>query len=124
MPPSEAIRPWPHARIWSRLHIDFCGPIDGYMILVMVDAGSKYLDAVPMRYANVTETVRALRTLMATHGLVDTVVSDNGSVFTSYEYAKFLKRNGIRHLLTPPYSPCSNGMCERMVQVVKTGIKS
>jgi transposase InsO family protein len=67
------------------------------MILVMVDAGSKYLDAVPMRNANVTETVRALRTLMATHGLVDTAVSDNGSVFTSYEFAKFLKRNGIRH---------------------------
>jgi transposase InsO family protein len=123
MPPSEAIRPWPHANIWSRLHIDFCGPVDGYMIMVMVDAGSKYLDAVPMRSANTTETIRALRTLMATHGLVVTVVSDNGSVFKSQEFEEFLKKNGINHLCTPPYSPCSNGLCERMVQVVKTGLK-
>jgi hypothetical protein len=93
------------------------------MILVMVDAGSKYLDAIPMRNANTTETIRALRTLMATHGLVDTIVSDNGSVFTSQEFTAFLKGNGIRHVRTPPYSACSNGMCERMVQVIKDGLK-
>ena len=121
-PSAETIRPWPHARIWSRLHIDFCGPIDGYMILVMIDAGSKFLDAIPMRNANTTETISALRTLMATHGLVDVIVSDNGTVFTSREFDTFLKSNGIRHLRTPPYSPCSNGLCERMVQVVKNGL--
>ena len=122
-PSAETIRPWPHARIWSRLHIDFCGPIDGYMILVMVDAGSKYLDAILMRNAYTTETILALRTLMATHGLVDVIVSDNGTVFTSHEFNAFVTANGIRHLRTAPYSLCSNGMCERMVQVVKNGLK-
>jgi transposase InsO family protein len=50
---------------------------------------------------------------MATHGLVDTVDSDNGSAFKSYEFAKYLKKNGIRHLLTLPYSSRSNGICKK-----------
>ena len=93
------------------------------MILVILNAGSKFLDAVPMRSANTTETIRTLRTLMSCHGLVDVIVSDNGSVFTSHAFEVFVNSNGIRHLRTPPYSPCSNRLCERMVQIVKAGLR-
>jgi len=57
---------------------------------------------------------------VCTHGLPRTVVSDNGSVFTSSE---FDQKNGICHIRTAPYHPASNGLAERAVQTLKQGLK-
>lgn len=37
---------WP-TRPWARLHIDYAGPINGQMVLVIVDAHSKWIEAIP-----------------------------------------------------------------------------
>ena len=58
-------------------------------------------------------TIDKLRMLFATHGLPETVVSDNGSIFTSAEFATFMTYNGIKHLKSAPYHPASNGLAER-----------
>src|SRR5690606_10915838 len=68
-------------------------------------------------------TIVALRRLFATHGLPDTVVSDNATGFTSYEFENFLSMNGIAHILTPPYHPASNGQVERYVQSFKSSLE-
>ena len=42
MPPSAPLRPWSWpTRPWSRLHIDYAGPMAGKMFLVVIDAHSK-----------------------------------------------------------------------------------
>lgn len=76
-----------------------------------------------MKSATSTSTVDHLRDVFSTHGLPHTVVSDNGSVFTSSEFEEFLKVNGVRHLTSAPYHPSSNGLVERAVQTVKKSLK-
>uniref|UniRef100_A0A6B0V6W4 Putative transposon ty3-g gag-pol polyprotein n=1 Tax=Ixodes ricinus TaxID=34613 RepID=A0A6B0V6W4_IXORI len=67
--------------------------------------------------------IAALRTLFATHGLPDVLVSDNGTAFTSGDFKEFLRRNGIRQVLPAPYHPSSNAQAERMVQEIKKSPK-
>ena len=59
----------------------------------------------------------------ATHGLPKSLVSDNGSCFTSDKFCIFMKTNGIHHLTSNPYHAASNRLAERAVQVVKHGLR-
>lgn len=45
--------PWP-TRPWSRIHLDFAGPIQNQMILVIIDAHSKWIEALHMPSATST----------------------------------------------------------------------
>jgi transposase InsO family protein len=51
------------------------------------------------------------------HGVaVQRVMTDNGSAFRSRRYAKALRRLGVKHRRTRPYTPKTNGKAERFVQ--------
>ena len=123
--PAEApLHPWEFpGRPWSRLHIDYAGPVQGKMILVIVDSYSKWIEAHVVTTATATATINKLRLTFATHGLPDIIVSDNGANFTSEEFAAFMKSNGIKHVRTAPYHPASNGQAEKVVQTVKEGLR-
>lgn len=124
MPPAQKPVSWPETlERWSRLHVDFAGPVQGKMLLIVVDSHSKWLEAIPLGQATSRSTVDALRTLFSRFGLPRTVVSDNGPQFVGQEFVEFMHRNGIIHIRTPPYHPQSNGMAERAVRTVKDGLK-
>ena len=124
LPPQAPLNPWSWPnRPWSRLHLDFAGPLENRMFLVLIDAYSKWIEVFPMAGATSAATIQELRTTFARWGLPDTVVTDNGPCFTSEEFETFLSRNGIRHVKTAPYHPASNGLAERAVQVFKTSFK-
>jgi len=58
----------------------------------------------------------ALRFFRA-HGVrVHRVMTDNGTSFRSYRYAKALRMLKIKHIRTKPYTPKTNGKAERLVQ--------
>ncbi|XP_077565015.1 uncharacterized protein LOC144180556 isoform X1 [Haemaphysalis longicornis] len=50
---------------WSRVHVDFAGPIAGKMILVVVDTHTKWVEAIPLVHGNSETTVNCLRTILA-----------------------------------------------------------
>ena len=58
------------------------------------------------------------------HGIPQQLVSDNGSQFTSQEFADFMKGNGIKHTLVAPYHPRSNSQTECFVQTFKQFFKA
>ena len=44
--------PWPQTEaLWSRLHVDFAGLIDGMGYLVMVDSCSEWPEVIPLKSA-------------------------------------------------------------------------
>ena len=113
---------WPQ-RPWSRLHLDYAGPLMNKMFLVTVDAYTKWLEVYAVENATSETTIRKLNQTFTTHGLLETIVTDNGTVFTSREFQDFSVQNGIRHVTTAPYHPASNGLAERAVQTFKSGLK-
>ena len=124
LPATAPIQPWEFPkRPWSRIHIDYAGPFQGHMFLVVVDAYSKWLDVRLVKNATSAATISVLRSLFATHGIPELIISDNGSAFTSAEFQNFAKQNGIRHNTSAPYHPATNGLAERAVQTFKSFLK-
>ena len=124
MPPVVPLHPWARPdRPWSRVHIDYAGPFEGKTFLLLIDAHSKWLEVHATNSATSAVTIELMRKTFSSLGLPDTIVSDNAAIFTSEEFAEFLKRNGIRHIRAPPYHPASNGLVERAVQTFKEGMK-
>ena len=66
------------------------------------------------------EVIRCLRNLLATHGIPDKIIPDNGTAFVFDEIKNFFKENGISYNMRAPYHPASNSQAERMVQHTKT----
>ncbi|XP_054272675.1 uncharacterized protein K02A2.6-like [Macrosteles quadrilineatus] len=123
-PPRATVLPWEKTKQpWSRLHIDFAGPFQNKLFLIVVDSFSKWLEVVLVPSTDSRSTIKVLRSLFATHGVPDTIVSDNGSAFTSQEFRSFNESNGIRHVVVASYHPSSNGQAERMVQTTKNSLR-
>uniref|UniRef100_A0A914HFX2 RNA-directed DNA polymerase n=1 Tax=Globodera rostochiensis TaxID=31243 RepID=A0A914HFX2_GLORO len=124
-PGKTLLHSWPKAEgPWKRVHMDYAGPFDGKMFLIVVDAYSKWPEVFEMNSTGSTATIDKLRYLCARHGLPETVVTDNGTQFASREFREFTKGNGISHLFSAPYCPMSNGQAERFVDTFKRTCRS
>ncbi|XP_049886705.1 uncharacterized protein K02A2.6-like [Pectinophora gossypiella] len=123
-PPHQAPRSWPWpARPWSRIHIDFLGPIFGKTYLVIVDATSKWIEIFHVPSTASRTTISKLRELWSRFGIPKQVVSDNGPPFSGQDFGLFLREGGVEHLPTAPYHPSSNGAAENAVRTLKRVIK-
>lgn len=114
---------WPTAP-WQRIHIDYLGPVNGKMLLIVVDAHSKWPEVFVVPNTTSEHTIICLSSLFARYGYPISLVSDNGPQFTSEEFKSFLSNHGVKHMLSAPYHPATNGQAERHVQIIKRGIKA
>lgn len=123
-PSKCTLRSWPIPRApWSRIHLDFAGPVNGLYYLVIVDALSNWPEIFKMTTITTEKTLECFEEVFSRQGLCDTLVSDNGPQLVSKEFENFCAQNGIDHIKTPPYHPQSNGQAERFVDLLKTGLK-
>ena len=123
-PPLAPLQPWKWpSRPWVQLHMDFAGPFQGKMILIVIDSHSKWIEAFPTSSTTSSTVIQLSRILFSQFGLPEVLVSDNGSCFVSEEFETFLLNNGIKHITSAPYHPATNGLAERAVQIVKKGLK-
>lgn len=122
--PAIVHKPWPKTdQPWSRIHLDFAGPVDGFHYLIVVDAFSKWPEVLQCRRPTSEVVMNFLFELFARFGVVDCVVTDNGTQFTSADFENFCSMYSINHITTPPYHPRSNGQAERFVDTLKRALK-
>ena len=106
-PPRAPLQPWSWPKQpWSRLHIDFAGPLHDRMFLIVIDAHSKWMEVCPMLSSTSFATIQRLQTLLAQFGIPRTVVSDNGSCFISKEFQTFHEQEWDSSHLLISLPPC------------------
>ncbi|XP_061715638.1 uncharacterized protein K02A2.6-like [Cydia pomonella] len=123
-PPRAPPQPWRYLTdVWTRLHIDFLGPIQGRTFLILIDSTSKWLEVFQMQSTTAKAVIKVLRETFSRFGLPREVVSDNGPPFTSQEYKSFMTHNRVKVTFAAAYHPASNGAAEEAVKLCKRAIK-
>ncbi|BHF61942.1 hypothetical protein SprV_0100492200 [Sparganum proliferum] len=122
MSPRQPPIPWQIPEgLWSRVHIDFAGPLNGVSYLILVDAYLKWPEIVQLNQANASATIVFLRRIFSQHGL-PVLVSDNGSRFNQSTFEDFCRQQNIQHLRPPPCHRQCNGQAERFVDTFKRAV--
>ncbi|KAK8392810.1 hypothetical protein O3P69_014921 [Scylla paramamosain] len=117
-PPQCAVHHWERTRApWQRVHADFAGPINGTMLLVVVDSFLKWTEAIPIKSTTAERTIHEFSALSSRFGLPPHYLVSLDYLLTSEEMASFTRR-------VAPYHPSSNGPAERAVRTVKEGVRA
>ncbi|XP_044594035.1 uncharacterized protein LOC123271709 [Cotesia glomerata] len=117
----EATKPW------EVVAMDIVGPMTksykgNCHLLVIQDKFTKWIELQPMKKATTELITEAMRRQVITRfGSPKTIITDNGTQFTSNMFTEALRTYGIQHIRTPPHSPQCNPV-ERTNRVVKTMI--
>ena len=117
-PPRAEVISWPATDgPWQRVHIDNAPKLNNRVLLIVVDAYSRWLEVGITGSDDVSSsrTIEILRTFFSRYGFPKTIVSDNGPQFSSREFSSFVKSFGGQHQFTAPFSPSTNGQAERAV---------
>lgn len=105
------------------IHTDICGPMESnslggskYFIL-FVDDHSRMTAIYFLKNKNdALKSFKEYKALVEnqTNKRIKIIKSDNGREFCNAEFGDYLKKMGIVHQTTCPYTPEQNGLCERM----------
>lgn len=86
-PRKSRLHPWSWPSTpWSRVHLDFLGPIKNKKYLILKDVTSKWIEVVSMKMCNTENTTKALRNIFSRFGLPKQIVKDSGAPFLSIEF--------------------------------------
>ena len=102
-----------------KLHADFKGPIAGsYYVHVIIDQYSKYPEVDIVSSTSFKKLKPVLDRIFATHGVPETLTTDNGPPYPSHEMSVYAKRLGIELTPVTPEDPQSNSFAENFVKSI------
>lgn len=87
--------------------------------MIVVDYFSKFIEVNYLASLTSHETIRALKSMFARHGIPEVVRSDNGPQYDSAGFTKFAKDWEFEHVTSSSRYAQSNGEAERAVQTAK-----
>lgn len=129
----EDYRRWERSRAMQLWQMDVMGRVflSGGQEVKIVTGIDDHARFVVCAQAVVRATARpvclALSQALARHGVPEQILTDNGKVFTARSgrgpgpvmFDRICAGNGIRHLLTAPYSPTTTGKIERLHKTMR-----
>ncbi|KAA8582361.1 hypothetical protein FQN60_009101 [Etheostoma spectabile] len=94
--------------------MDLIGPLkktlkDHQYVLTVTDLFTKWVIAVPLKFASSTEVAEALVPKLCTFGMVRKIITDRGRAFVNELNAHIFTALNIKHAITSAYHPQSNG---------------
>ena len=112
--PPEPLKHTPFSdQPWKNLAADLMGPLPtGNYVLVTVEYYSRYFEVELIGSVTSSKIIESLEKIFCTHGLPESLKTDNGPQFVSDEFVNFLK-NSIQHRTSKPLWPQANGEVER-----------
>lgn len=125
-PPAPMVRSVLPAEPWQELALDYNGPyarFNNQLILVVVDAYSRFLIAVPVKSTDFKTLRCALMQIFDVYGYPKRLKTDNGPPFNGREFREFCAALGIALDHSWPLCPQQNGMAERKMQTVNKAIE-
>lgn len=115
---------------WQLITLDYVGPFPpsgksrNTCLLVLTDVFTKFVLIQPFRQATAATLVQFLeQAVFLLFGVPETILTDNGTQFTSKEFGNLLQHYGVKHWLTPSYHPQVNNT-ERVNRVITTAIRA
>ena len=122
--PAITCKPWPKTvQPWQMIHVNFASPLDDQYYLIIVDSQTKCPEVLKCKRPTKNCTIWFLHELFARFGVVDCVVTDNGTQFTSNEFKQFCDTYQVMYITTAQYHPMSNGLVGRFVDTLKRALR-
>lgn len=108
-----------------RVHIDYTGPFRNKFILIFIDVKSRWIEARITKKAPTSQvTTLLLDDIFSTHGYSHILVSNNATIFTGNEFVTFREARDIQQKFIAPGHPATNGLAEKIVQLIKRKLKA
>ena len=102
---------------WQKLHGDFKGPIAGsYYLHIIIDQYSKYPEVDVLTSTSFQKLKPVLDRIFSTHGVPETLTTDNGPPYSSDAMSEYSKHMGFQLTPVTPDDPQSNGFAENFVK--------
>lgn len=95
----------------------------GEYLLVLIDEYSRYPILRFTSGLTSSQAISACKEIFKLFGTPQTVKSDNGPAFASFEFREFAKAFGFKHMKITPEHPQSNSICERFMANINKQIR-
>jgi hypothetical protein len=127
--PAAELMPIPLAWMFAQWGLDMVGkmhkswPGGHVYLLVAVDRFTKWIDAKLVTSADATAAVNFIKGIVFWFGIPHSIVTDNGSNFTSREFKDYCEGLGIKLQFASVAHPQTNGQVEKANGLICNGIK-